>query len=77
MENIFAVTVGAAALVGVGIYYYLYGQHRQEARDDAQQVAHRRQPQARFQRAQEENEEVPVDFGNYRVSQSVSEIANQ
>jgi hypothetical protein len=73
MGNIIAVTVGAAAVIGVGITFccYLFGQQRQEARDDAQQVAHGRQPQAGFQGAREESEEVPVDFENYRVSQSV------
>ena len=70
-----ALAVGAAAAVGVGIYYLLK-QHDEQQVHVAAFPVHRpqfpRQPQAGFQRgaARAESEEVLVP-GKYRVSQSV------
>ena len=69
-----ALAVGAAAAVGVGIYYLLK-QHDEQQVHVALPVRRPqlpRQPQAGFQRgaARAESEEVLVP-GKYRVSQSV------
>ena len=65
MDYVLRVAVGVGAAIGVGIY--LLGQYWQDrARDDVQQAVRGRQVQARFQSAREN---VPVDFGEYRVSQ--------